>query len=195
MKEKIEIYKPFLSGTAYGSGSTVNNKLSLNFEQGSKKGEAIELDFDKGEIPGAYLEIIEIEKQLQSIHLSTSPPEPVFYTDKQDYRDYQGTLKSNYVQIETSDSKFARAVFDQQNQQIQNQINALNSKLSQLNAQENRNTLDVRVSKVSAVVGKDFDTKQYEWTGSFPVYTLKFDADTQHSTIRDSHGIAIKVLI
>ena len=39
------------SGTVFGIGNTVNKQLNLKFEQGSKIGEAIELNFENGEIP------------------------------------------------------------------------------------------------------------------------------------------------
>lgn len=107
----------FLTGTAFGTGTTTDNRLNMEFEQGQKKGDAIELDFLKGEIP------------------------------------FQ-TISGNTF----------------------------------------RNTLDIKVTKVSATVGTGFDTKQYEWEGSFPVYTLKFDHDPLYNTVRDFTGTAIKVL-
>lgn len=57
-----------------------------------------------------------------------------------------------------------------------------------------RNTLEVRITKVEAVVGNNFDTKQYKWSGSFPVYVLKFDSDKKTNTVRDYRGIAIQSL-
>ena len=56
------------------------------------------------------------------------------------------------------------------------------------------NTLDVTVTKVSALVGTNFGTQQYQWTGVFPVYKLKFDADAESRTVRDYRGIAIQTL-
>jgi hypothetical protein len=112
-----EATTPFLTGKAFGSGTTQNNRLNLDFEQGSKTGNAIELSFEKGEIPVV-------------------------------------TVGGNSY----------------------------------------RNTLEVKVTKVSAIVGKEFETKQYEWSGQFPVYTLKFDADANTRTVRDYRGIAIQTL-
>lgn len=107
----------FLKGTAFGSGTTADNRLNLLFEQGTKRGDAIELDFEKGEVP---------------------------------------------VKIVTGQSF--------------------------------TNTLDVTVTKVSALVGTDFGTQQYQWTGVFPVYKLKFDADAESRTVRDFRGIAVQTL-
>ncbi len=41
----------FLSGKAYGSGTTINNELDLKFEQGSVIGDAIEISFENNEVP------------------------------------------------------------------------------------------------------------------------------------------------
>lgn len=60
--------------------------------------------------------------------------------------------------------------------------------------QDFTNTLEFRIKKVEAVVGSEFDTKQYNWSGDFPVYTLKYDADSKSKTVRDFMGIATRVL-
>ncbi len=108
---------PFLTGTAFGSGQTTDHRLNLDFEQGSKIGNAIELDFEKGEVP---------------------------------------------IRLVTGNSY--------------------------------RNTLDVTVTKVSALVGTEFGTQQFQWIGEFPVYKLKFDADSETLTVRNYQGIAIQTL-
>lgn len=42
----------FISGKAYGNGKTVNKEFNLKFEQGDKIGDAVEIDFEKNEVPG-----------------------------------------------------------------------------------------------------------------------------------------------
>lgn len=56
------------------------------------------------------------------------------------------------------------------------------------------NTFEIKIKNVSALVGDDFNTRQFNWSGDFPVYTLKFIADDSHRTIRDFTGTAIMTL-
>ena len=109
--------KVFLTGTIYGSGNTINNKLNLDFQQGTKTGNALELSFEKNEIP---------------VIVGSGSPKV--------------------------------------------------------------NTLDFRITSVEAIVGESFDTEQYLWIGSFPVYSLSYEADDQTRTIRDFTGKAIQTL-
>ena len=107
----------FLSGTMFGSGETVNKQLNLKFEQGQKRGDAIELSFESGEIP-----------------TNIGHDTPI------------------------------------------------------------TNTIQFRITEIEAVVGKDFETDRYYWKGTFPVYTLKYDATDTTRVIRDFRGIAVETL-
>ncbi len=107
----------FLTGVISNSGQTTNNRLDLDFKQGTKTGQALELSFEKNEIP---------------IIVGSGSPK--------------------------------------------------------------LNTLEFRITSVEAIIGENFDTEQYLWSGSFPVYQLSYNADDQTRTIRDFTGMAIQTL-
>ena len=107
----------FLEGVIFGSGNTVDKQLNLKFEQGQKRGEAIELSFESGEIP---------------------------------------MIVGHGVPV--------------------------------------TNTIQFRIVEIEAVIGESFDTDRYYWKGTFPVYTLKYDASDTTRIIRDFRGIAIETL-
>lgn len=60
--------------------------------------------------------------------------------------------------------------------------------------QDSRNTLEFRITSVEAIIGSGFETDKHDWSGSFPILTVKFDADSKTRTVRDYTGLAIQTL-
>lgn len=57
-----------------------------------------------------------------------------------------------------------------------------------------RNVLEIRLKKVETLIGSDFETRYYKWLGSFPIYSLRYDADPSTITVFDYTGKAITSL-
>ncbi len=57
------------------------------------------------------------------------------------------------------------------------------------------NKYQVFITEVSAVVGEGFDTKEYNFSGSFPAYTLRLQFEQDKTVIRDNTGKAFSVFI